>query len=132
MALSRRAVLPLLVGLAGCTALTNDAVELAIENRSGSEQNVVATVEQVDGTGTTVDDATPGSEPDYEGTIPPGSRVLVPDVAPAPPEGSSLQVEVDVETGSYAAVERVTVTGPGTIDVRITRNGLDIFFEGKE
>jgi len=126
MGLSRRAVLPLLVGLAGCSSLTNDAVELAIENRSESEQAVVATVRRVDGT------ATGTAEPDYEGSIPPGSRVLVADVAPAPSEGESLGVEVEVEASTYATTERVTVTGPGTVDVRITRNGIRAFFEGKD
>ncbi|MFB6221941.1 MAG: hypothetical protein ABEH90_10950 [Halolamina sp.] len=126
MGLSRRAALPLLLGLSGCTALTNDAVELAVENRSGSEQNVVAYVERADATAT----ATP--DPDYEGTIPPGSRVLVPDVVPAPPAGESLTAEADVKTGSYETTQQVTVTGPGTVDVRITRNGIRVFFEAKD
>jgi hypothetical protein len=132
MALSRRAFLPLLaVGLAGCSGLNNRAPELAIENRSGSEQDVVAYVIPVDGTEAT-DGASGSREPDYEGTIPPGSRVLKEDVVAAPPEGESVEVAADIETGSYAATERVTVTGPGTVDVRITRNGISVFFEGKE
>ncbi len=133
MALTRRAFLPLLtVGLSGCTELNNDAPELAIENRSGSEQDVVATVERLDSTGTESGGPDGGPEPAYEGTIPPGSRILVSDVVSAPPVGGSLTVTVDVETGSYEATERLTVTGPGTIDVRITRNGIRMFFEGKD
>jgi hypothetical protein len=128
MAITRRAFLPLptLLALAGCTGLNNDQPELAIENRSNSEQNVVVSAYPLKRTA----EGTP--EVDYEGTVPPGSRALIQDVVPAAPAGGSLAVEVDVETGSYATVEEISVTGPGTIDIRITRNGLDVFFAAKD
>jgi len=125
MALSRRAFLPLpLLALAGCTALTNDAVELAIENRSGGEQRVTATATPV----AEYDPSDP-PEPDFEGTVPPGSRQFANDVAPSPAAGEPpIPVRVHVVAGPYELVEEIDVTGPGTIDVRITRNGLDVFF----
>ncbi|GAB7093971.1 hypothetical protein JCM30237_11230 [Halolamina litorea] len=125
MALSRRAFLPLpLLALSGCTVLTNTDVELAIENRSSGAQEVTATVTPV-----AEYDPDDPPEPDYEGTIPPGSRPIVGDVAPSPPEGEPpIPVRVEVVAGPYDLLEEVDVTGPGTIDVRITRNGLDVFF----
>lgn len=130
MALSRRAFLPLpaLVALAGCSSLSNTAVEMAIENRSGGSQDVTATA-------TLVSELDPNDpeEPDFEGTVPPGSRQLIPDVAPSPDAGSdSLPVRVEIVTGTYQSTERVDVTGTGTIDVRITRNGIEMFFAAKD
>lgn len=128
MAITRRAFLPLLglSALAGCTGLNNRQPELAVENRSNSEQNVVARVYPAERTA----DGTP--DVDYEGTIPPGSRAIVQDVVRAPPEEGSLPVAVDVETGSYAATEQLDVTGPGTIDVRLQRTSIEIFFAAKD
>ena len=129
MALSRRAFLPLpVLALAGCTSLTNDEVEMAIENRSGGERDVTATATPVDEY-----DADDPPEPEFEGTIPPGSRKLVPDVAPSPDETEDpVQVRVHVVAGPYESVARVDVTGTGTIDVRITRNGLETFFAAQD
>jgi|GEM_PF-625523 len=125
MALSRRAFLPLpLVAIAGCTSLTNDAVELAIENRSSGPQDVTATATPV-----AEYDPDDPPEPDFAGTVPPGSRQFASDVAPSPAAGEPpIPVRVHVVAGPYELVETVDVTGPGTIDVRITRNGLDVFF----
>lgn len=130
MALSRRAFLPLpvAVALAGCTSLTNDEVELAIENRSSGARDVTVTVTPV-----AEYDGSDPPEPDFEGTVPPGSRQLVPDVAPSPDEGEQpIPTRVHVVTGPYEDVLEVEVTGTGTIDVRITRNGLDAFFAAKD
>lgn len=128
MRITRRAFLPLLglSALAGCTGLNNDQPELAVENRSNSEQHVVARAYPAERTA----DGTP--EVDYEGTVPPGSRALVQDVVQAAPEEGSLAVEVDVETGSYAATERLEVTGPGTIDIRLGRTTIEMFFAAKD
>lgn len=128
MALSRRAFLPLpLLALAGCTALTNDAVEMAIENRSGGARDVVATATPVADY-----DADDPPEPDFEGTVPPGSRQLVPDVAPSPAEGEGpIPARVHIVAGPYESVEEIEIPGPGTIDVRVTRNGIDVFFAGQ-
>ncbi|NHX34989.1 MULTISPECIES: hypothetical protein [Halolamina] len=130
MALSRRSFLPLpvAVALAGCTSLTNDAVEMAIENRSGGARDVTATATPV-----AEYDADDPPDPDFEGTVPPGSRQLVPDVAPSPEEGAEpIPTRVHVVTGPYEAIETLDVTGTGTIDVRITRNGLEMFFAGQD
>jgi len=130
MALSRRAFLPLpvAVALAGCTSLTNEAVEMAIENRSGGARDVTATATPV-----AEYDPDDPPEPDFEGTVPPGSRQLVPDVAPSPPEGAEpISTRVHVVAGPYEDVLQVAVTGTGTIDVRITRNGLDAFFAAQD
>lgn len=128
MAITRRAFLPLLglTALAGCTGLNNDQPELAVENRSNGEQRVVVRAYPVRSSTETA------PEPDYEGTIPPGSRALVQDVTPAPPAGGTLSVEVAVDAESYATTERVEVTGPGTIDVRLTRTSIDVFFAAKD
>jgi len=128
MAITRRAFLPLLglSTLAGCTGLNNEQPELAVENRSNSEQDVVARVYPAERT------AEGSPEIDYEGTLPPGSRALVQDVVRAAPEEGSLPVEVDVETGSYEATEQLEVTGPGTIDVRLQRTSIEIFFAAKD
>ncbi|GAB7014221.1 hypothetical protein [Halolamina salina] len=130
MALSRRSFLPLpvAVALAGCTSLTNDAVELAIENRSGGARDVTATVTPV----AEYDGSDPPA-PDFEGTVPPGSRQLVPDVAPSPDAGEApIPTRVHIVTGPYEDAQRVDVTGTGTIDVRITRNGLEMFFAAQD
>ncbi|WP_049979275.1 hypothetical protein [Halolamina rubra] len=130
MALSRRSFLPLpvAVALAGCTSLTNDEVEMAIENRSGGSRDVTATATPV-----AEYDADDPPEPDFEGTVPPGSRQLIPDVAPSPGDGeAAIPVRVHVVTGPYEDVQEVDVTGTGTIDVRITRNGLEMFFAGQD
>ena len=127
MALSRRAFLPLpvAVALAGCTSLTNDEVELAI---SGGARDVTVTVTPV-----AEYDGSDPPEPDFEGTVPPGSRQLVADVAPSPDEGEApIPTRVHVVTGPYEDVLEVEVTGTGTIDVRITRNGLEVFFASKD
>lgn len=128
MAITRRAFLPLpvLLGLAGCAGLSNDQPELAVENRSNSEQNVVARAYPLERTAT----GTP--EIDYEGTVPPGSRALVQDVVPAAPAEGSLVVEVHIETGSYTATEQLEITGPGTIDIRLNRATIDVFFAAKD
>jgi len=127
MAITRRAFLPLLglTALTGCAGLNNDQPELAVENRSNSEQHVVARAYPTD---TTEDPP----EIDYEGTVPPGSRAIVQDVVRAAPEGGSLAVEVDVETGSYSATEQLEITGPGTIDIRLNRATIDVFFAAKD
>lgn len=124
MPTTRRAFLPLLglTALAGCTGLNNDQPELAIENRSNGEQRVVVSAYPV-----TSSSETP-ADPDYEGTLPPASRAIVQDVTPAAPAGGTLPVEVAVDAESYATTERVEVTGPGTIDVRLTRTSIDVFF----
>ena len=130
MALSRRSFLPLpvAVALAGCTSLTNDAIELAIENRSGGARDVTATVAPVADY-----DEGDSPTPDFEGTVPPGSRQLVPDVAPSPDAGEeAIPTRVHIVTGPYEDVQRVDVTGTGTVDVRITRNGLEMFFAGQD
>lgn len=120
MAPSRRRVLALLPALAlpGCSALTNDAIELAVENRSQADQRVVAYVHP------------PGAErgdPVYDGTLPRGSRIIVGDVTEAPVDGSKeVVVVVDAETAE--ATETVTVTGPGTIAAMLTGSGVDIEF----
>ena len=128
MAITRRAFLPLpvLLGLTGCSGLNNDQPELAVENRSNSEQNVVARAYPLERTA----DGTP--EIDYEGTVPPGSRALVQDVVPAAPAGGSFTVEVHVETGSYSATEQLEIAGPGTIDIRLNRATIDMFFAAKD
>ena len=128
MAITRRAFLPLLglTALAGCTGLNNDLPELAVENRSNSEQNVVARVYPTERTA----EGTP--EIDYEGTVPPGARALVEDVVRAAPEDGTLPIEVDIETGSYAATEQLEITGPGTIDVRLNRTSIEVFFAAKD
>ncbi|MFW5911509.1 MAG: hypothetical protein ACOCQV_02115 [Halolamina sp.] len=127
MALSRRAFLPLplLVSLAGCTSLTNDEIELGIENRSDGEQDVTATAWR--------ETADRPAEPDFEGSIPPGSKQFVNDIASSPaPDEEPIPFRVHVVAGPYEATETVDVTGTGTIEVRITRNGLEMFFMGQE
>lgn len=128
MAITRRAFLPLLglSALTGCTGLNNELPELAVENRSNSEQHVVARVYPTERTAV----GTP--EIDYEGTVPMGSRAIVQDVVRAAPEEGTLPVEVDIETGSYATTEQLEVTGPGTIDVRLNRTSIEIFFAAKD
>lgn len=120
MALTRRHFAALLAGgsLAGCSALTNDDIELAIENRSSADQRIVAHVYPPG------DD--PG-EPVYEGTLPTGSRKIVPDVTEAPLDGRK-DVTVRVESDSDDVTRTVTITGPGTISAMHTRAGIDIEF----
>jgi len=130
MALSRRAFLPIpvVVALAGCTSLTNDEVEMAIENRSAGARDVTATATPV-----AEYDPDDPPEPDFEGTVPPGSRQLIPDVAPSPDAGEEpIPTRVHIVTGPYEDVQVIEVSGTGTIDVRITRNGLEVFFAAQD
>ena len=121
MARSRRQFGALLVAaaLAGCTALTNDDIELAVENRSNGEQRVVAYVHPPDEA---------RGDPVYEGSLPPGSRVIVGDVTEAPTENEERQVAVEVNGESAQISEVLTVTGPGTIVAMFTRTGVDLEF----
>lgn len=120
MALTRRRLLGLLplAALPGCSSLTNTDIELAIENRSRADQQVRAWV------------YSPGEdrgEPVEDRDLPRGSRVIVPDVAPAPATGTT-DLAVDIVAESYEVSEVVTVTGPGTIAAMLTSDGIDIEF----
>jgi hypothetical protein len=113
-----------LTGTAGCSALTNDDIELAIENRTGQgDQRFVAYVYQPGGE---------RGEPVYDSVLPGGSRQIVGDVTPAPPEGEQKDVAVDVEGETAQVSDVVTVTGPGTIAALFSRSGVTLEFGARD
>lgn len=120
MALTRRHLGALLVAgaLPGCSALTNDAIELSIENRSATKRHVVAYVYP------------PGEDrgvPVRDVHLPTGSKAIEGDVTGAPMDGSK-RVTVTLVLDGSEVTETVTVTGPGTIAAMLTRSGVDVEF----
>lgn len=125
MALSRRHFGALLAagglsGFAGCNALLNDDIELAIENRTreGTQRFVAYVYPPGEDRG----------EPVHDAHLDAGSRAIVPDVTEAPPEGETKDIGVAVVGESDEVSGVVTITGPGTIAAMFTRSGVELEF----